>query len=449
MKQKINLRLTLIALIAILATAIGITLVFYNIFQKRVMDDLQLNAQLLSDTELFQNLNRTSGEEIRELDNSALKKLEADNLRITWISADGTVLYDNDTNIIGLENHHDRPEIAAAKKNGFGSSVRKSDTMNYSNFYYALLLEDGTILRVSTQARAISSVLLASLPVILVIIAVILAICTILGHLLTAQLLKPIDLMAEQLESRIEIPVYKELEPFAVKIRSQHENILAAAEMRQDFTANVSHELKTPLTAISGYAELVENQMIPGEQIAYIGGQIRKNAERLLSLINDIIRLSELDHKELPRRFTNLDLYALAQECCRGLAVTAAQKNIRIELSGTSAWISGEYDLMKELLENLIQNAIRYNREGGWVRVLVSQQNNHTKLVIEDNGIGIRKEAQERVFERFYRVDKSRSRETGGTGLGLAIVKHIVEIHNAEISLESEPDRGTKITVRF
>ncbi len=444
MKQKINLRLALIALIAIVTTAVGVTLVYYNLFQGQVKNDLKQNAQLLMETEVFQNA-YTEGRENAE----SLAHLSAGNLRITWIDEDGTVLFDNDTDITGLPNHMDRPEIREAFETGEGESVRRSDTMNMNTFYYALLLENGTVLRVSTQARTIASVLTAALPVIAAIAAVILLGCVLIGHLLTGQLMRPIEEMAENLDDVSRVPAYRELEPFAEKIRSQHENVLAAVKSRQDFTANVSHELKTPITAITGYAELIENGMVDEESEVHVAKQIRHNADRLLSLITDIIQLSELDHRELPRAFEYMDLLEAAQECVREQQPMAEKKNIRLICEGIPAGITADPGLIREMIDNLLQNAVRYNREGGEVRVSVNIENGHPVLSVRDTGIGIPAEHQDRVFERFYRVDKSRSRETGGTGLGLAIVKHITDIHSAELQLESRVGEGTAVTVRF
>ncbi len=444
MKQKINLRLALIALIAILMTSVGVTLVYYNLFQIQVKNDLKQTAELLVEMEVFQNA-YDSGREHAE----GLAHLSSGNLRITWIDEDGTVLFDNDTDAAGLPNHLDRPEIREAFETGEGESVRRSDTMNMNTFYYALLLENGTVLRVSTQARAIVSVLTAALPVIAVIAAVVLLGCVLIGHLLTGQLMRPIEEMAENLDDVSRVSAYRELEPFAEKIRSQHENILAAAKSRQDFTANVSHELKTPITAITGYAELIENGMVDEESEVHVAQQIRHNADRLLSLITDIIQLSELDHKEIPRTFEHMDLLAVAEECVREQLPMAGKKNIRLVCEGVPAGITADRALIREMIDNLVQNALRYNREGGEVRVVVDIENEHPVLTVRDTGIGIPAEHQDRVFERFYRVDKSRSRETGGTGLGLAIVKHITDIHSAELQLESKVGEGTVVTVRF
>lgn len=446
MKQKINFRLAFIALVAILSAAIGIIYICYGQFRKQVQGDLKTSARLLMETNVFQDAYRNAEEGSTEI---VPASFSSGQLRITWVNEEGTVLYDNDTAASLLPNHLTRPEITEALQKGEGESVRRSDTFNMDTYYYALLLEDGTVLRVGMQASAISGIFLSILPIIVLIAAVVLFLCVILGHALTRQLLKPIEEMAENLADGNAKPVYSELEPFADTIRKQHENILSAAKSRQDFTANVTHELKTPLTAISGYAELIENHMIGPEEESHIAEQIKKNAGRLLSLINDIIKLSELDHKELPRRFEQVDLFAIAEECCDTLRATAERKNLTLQCEGQSVELSADRDLLREMLDNLVQNALQYNKENGSVSVKVFVKNKRPVLCVADTGIGIPKDQQDRIFERFYRVDKSRSRETGGTGLGLAIVKHIAEIHNAELTVKSEPGMGTQVEVMF
>ena len=435
MKQKINLRLGLIALVALLLTTLGVTKVYYDLFRQQVGRDLRLTAQLLEQTGEFAP--------------GSTPSLKSNEVRITWVDADGTVLYDDVTDASALPNHADRPEIQHALETGEGEIVRNSDTFNMNTFYYALRLSDGTVLRLAVDARSISSVFLAAVPVLLAVAAVIFAVCLLLGHLLTAQLIAPIEDMAEHLDDPAREPVYQELEPFARKIRSQHEKILSAAQSRQDFTANVSHELKTPLTAISGYAELIENKMVDGDQQLRFAGEIRKNAARLLNLINDIIQLSELDSTQSPAQPQSVELLSLSKEVCADLEVPARQRRVSLQCFGREATVLGDRELLKELLENLVQNAIRYNREGGFVQVTAKEESGHAVWIVEDNGIGIPEDAKDRVFERFYRVDKSRSRETGGTGLGLAIVKHIAQIHNAKITLNSTLGQGTRITVTF
>lgn len=251
MKQKINLRLIGTAVIAVLATAIGITFIYYGFFKKQVQAGLRTNAEVLMDTGVF---DRSSA--------NVDVKLPINNLRVTWIDSDGAVLFDNDNDIQGMPNHNDRPEVQEAFQTGHGQCVRKSDTMNMNTFYYALKQKDGTVIRVSCDASSMLSVFGNVFPAVLGILAAIIAVCIVISHLLTKTLIEPIERMAKNIDSVQDKPVYKEIAPFAEKIRVQHENILAAARSRQDFTANVSHELKTPLTAISGYAELIENEMV-------------------------------------------------------------------------------------------------------------------------------------------------------------------------------------------
>ncbi len=522
MRQKINLRLSLIALFAILTTTIGITIVYYSLFQKQVRDDLKQNAYLLMETGVFQDpdvggsvMPLQAGQEDKAQTGTAqtesaqpetrqiasvqtgtthtesaqpetrqmasaqpgtthtesaqpeTKQMASEQpateqsdpaqpaqerIRITWINTDGTVLFDNDTDATGLSNHFDRPEIRQALENGEGESVRHSDTMHMNTFYYALLMENGTILRVSTRARTITNVILTALPVIAGIAVMVLFFCIWIGHFLTRQLMRPLEEMAENLDD-IKSPAYKELEPFADKIRLQHEDILAAAKIRQDFTANVSHELKTPITAISGYAELIENRLIDEDSEIHIAKQIRHNADRLHSLVNDIIRLSELDQVERQQVFETVDLPAVAKECVDDLTPMAAQKQITLSIEGDlpakPIEVYGDPTLLREMIENLVQNAIRYNKEKGSVQTEVRMRNGHPEICVRDTGIGIPADQIDRIFERFFRVDKSRSRETGGTGLGLAIVKHIVELHGAEITVNSRLGEGTEVNVRF
>lgn len=448
MKRKINLSLAFIALIAVVATAVGLTFVYYGLLRERIRSDLASSAQVLSDTGLLQEVYGTSSGG-RPVDPARLENLRDTAARITWIDKDGSVLFDNSPDANMSENHLDRPEVQEALQHGSGEIVRNSSTLHRDIMYYALRLDNGTVLRLSTQTRTLTSIFLTAAPVVLISLAVILAVCILFSHFLTSGIIHPIEQMAEHLDDPIDTPVYKELEPFADKIRTQHENILSAAKSRQEFTANVTHELKTPLTAISGYAELIENHMIEGEQEEHIARQIRSNASRLLSLINDILALSELDHEDLTLQFTETDLYELAGDCCESLEVNAAEKQIRLFFEGSPAPVTADRNQIQELLSNLIQNAIRYNNEGGFVRVSTGTRSGHAFLCVEDNGIGIPEDQQDRVFERFYRVDKSRSRETGGTGLGLAIVKHIADLHNAEIRLESAPGKGTTVTVLF
>lgn len=457
MKREINSRLVIIAVLAIILSTIGVTTIYYKQFQAQVQKDLKIDSMIIQ-TMGIENLVNDD----KDVDNVLVGSSE---VRITWIAKDGTVLYDNDADESKMENHKNRPEIQNAFKTGVGESVRKSDTMNMKAFNYAVLLEDGTVLRVSTLARSIFSVFIMSSPIVSLIVLFIIVVCVILSHLLTKQLLRPIDKMAENLGNTTYDCEYPELIPFTNRIREQHSDILAAAKSRQDFTANVSHELKTPLTAISGYAELISlnvdmqkmhadntdiqatGRMLGDENVKSFADKIRKNADRLVSLINDIIRLSELDATDGHDDFSQVDLYEVAQERIEILRVTADKADVKIELHGEKTMVLSNRSMLIELIDNLCQNAIRYNVPCGRVEVEIGKKGNKALLTVTDTGIGIPPEEQNRIFERFYRVDKSRSRETGGTGLGLAIVKHIVEIHDGQINLTSEVGRGTTIEV--
>lgn len=434
MKNKINGRFMLIAATAIILTTLCTTIVYYQLFQKEVFEDLKNFCYVLEETGLF---------ETEDVSTLARYTKDSSNLRITVIDQEGRVLYDTYSDVVYNENHKDRPEIAMAYETGSGKSVRKSTTINKSNYYYAVLLENGGVLRVAKETRSIVNLFVRVLPVIVLIMILLFVVCMIIGHYLTQNFVKPIEQVAANLDHLEQVKTYKELMPFVHIIRKQHEDILKSANMRQEFTANVSHELKTPLTSISGYSELIANGMVKNGDIERFAAEIHRNAKRLISLINDIIKLSELDSSgEYKLVLEDVDLYELAKNCQVMLAPVAEKRNITLTLSGKPFVVRGDKELMEEVIYNLCDNAMRYNHEGGNVWIYVDEG-----ITVKDDGIGISKENQERIFERFFRVDKSRSKKTGGTGLGLAIVKHIVELHDGDIKLISEIGKGTTITV--
>ena len=451
MKKKINKMMILIATVTILLTMVLITVVYYDLFRRQVLEDLKSYGLLLS--------NCSSVEEIEQ----SGVPVESD-LRLTIIGSDGRVLYDNEADSVAMGNHSSRPEIREAMQDGEGEAVRNSETLSRSTFYYAIRLADGSILRLSKDARSIYSIFSQALPMMAGIFIVLLILCMVAAKVLTAKLIAPIEKLAENIGECTEMQTYEELTPFMVMIRKQHEDIMKNARMRQEFSANVSHELKTPIALIQGYAEgLNENisddpesrefyceVIMASEQdtVRFAHG-IHNSANRLLTLINDIIRLSELDGTEGEADTELLDLHEMAQNCVEMLSMSAEKHNVTIALSGTECYVTANRQMMEELLYNLCDNAIRYNNPGGSVDVQTYAREGHTNLVVKDTGIGISKEHQERIFERFYRVDKSRSKSTGGTGLGLAIVKHIIAKSHANLELESEPGKGTTIKVVF
>lgn len=437
MKKKINLQFMFISAVGILLTFCLSTVIFYELFKSEVVDELKTYADVIKETQSYDQI--LQGE----------YDPDVDDLRITMIKKDGEVFYDSFADAKKMENHANRQEVRQALKHGNGKAIRTSDTLDKNTFYYAVRLDDGNVLRVAKESRSIWSVFIKVTPAILILIFVILAISKMLSDVLTKSLLLPIEQMSENLDHLEDITTYKELMPFINTIQEQHKNILMNAKMRQEFTANVSHELKTPLTAISGYSELIQNGMTNEEETIRFAGEIHKSAKRLLTLINDTIRLSQLDTSEQKVIYEAIDLYKIAEDCVNMLKFSAENHGITISIHGTNAYLEGNKEMLEEVVYNLCDNAIRYNNEGGKVDVTVKPVKGKIYLCVEDNGIGISKEHQERIFERFYRVDKSRSKSTGGTGLGLAIVKHIIQQHGAHMELTSEKGKGTKIEIEF
>ena len=437
MKKKIFKYFACMITVAILATTLLLSWVNYEMFKGRVMDDLEAYGRMFA-VEM-------NGEAKAQ---SALHSLEED-IRVTLVHADGTVYYDNFADPNAMDNHVDRPEIRQALENGSGSDIRNSSTVDQNAFYYAVRLKNGDVMRLAQEASNIWSVYFRSMPLIMLLAAGMACVSLYLAHLLTARLVQPIERMTAHLNNVSGVARYPELEPFMDMIEQQHEEILRSANMRVEFTANVSHELKTPLTSISGYAELIESGMAQGEQAKTFAAEIHKSANRLLTLINDIIRLSQMDAPMPDLKFEPVDLAQIATNTFEQLEMSARKADVTLQLDAKPAMVEADRQMMDELLYNLCDNAIRYNVHGGSVKLEVRPIRDKVIVCVQDTGIGISPENQEHVFERFYRVDKSRSKATGGTGLGLAIVKHIAVKHNAQIELESELGRGTKISVIF
>ncbi len=440
MKKKINIRFIMIAALAIVVTALSAMLVYYNILKEQVFGDLKAYAHVI---ELLNIDDLAAG-----IEKDPYNPID-DDLRITLIGTDGEVLYESLLNKDEMDNHSERPEIIEAREKGEGEAVRYSATSGTHTFYYAERLQNGNVLRIGRDSVSVNRIMVNTLVIVLVIALCILFVCMGISHYLTKKLVEPIEKLATNIMLVDENNVYEEIRPFVNTIKEQHINIINNAQLRQEFTANVSHELKTPLTAISGYAELIGNGMTGKEDTIRFSNEIHSNANRLLSLINDIIKLSELDEADHQMEMERIDLYKLAENCVQMMQVTAEKQGIRLILQGESTMVMANKGLMDEVFYNLCSNAIRYNKPGGSVTVTVGTKDEHPFLSVADTGIGIPKECQERVFERFYRVDKSRSKSTGGTGLGLAIVKHIVAQHNAALHLDSELGEGTTIEIVF
>ena len=536
-----------ITALAVLAAALAIITSFlYEYFT-----DIQRN-QLKDELSIASVGTEQSGE-------AYLENLKSDNFRLTWVASDGTVLFDSQADKSVMDNHLDREEITEAFETGKGSSSRRSATLTEKTLYEAVLLSDGTVLRISVN-RASGFILLLGMvhPVIIVIIIAVI-VSAVLAHKMSKRIIEPLNKL--DLDNPIENDAYEEITPLLSRIHRQNmkierkaaelnrrkdefelitknmreglilldksRNILTinssamtifgtdekcvgkefltinrrheitsaiettltdghaeirirlnekeyqfdisrietngetvgavilafditeqadAERLRREFTANVSHELKTPLQTITGSAELMENGLVKQEDMPRFVGHIREEAARLVTLVEDIIRLSQLDGQtELPKE--NVSLFETANEVCGVLRDSADKKDITLSVSGDSGNVYGVKHLLFEVIYNLCDNSIKYTPDGGKVEVYILETEKEVTLTVSDNGIGIPPEHHARVFERFYRVDKSHSKKSGGTGLGLSIVKHSVQYHGGKISIQSEENKGTAVTV--
>lgn len=548
MTSKIFKSIIAVAIVVLMTGFAIITGVLYQYF------GTVQEAQLKDELSLAVNATEQLGEEY-------LKNLDSERYRLTWIAADGSVIFDSHADEKTMENHAEREEIQEAFITGQGSSTRKSDTLTEQTIYEAMRLSDGSVLRISVSRATALKLVLGLLQPIIVVLLIAIAFSAWLAHHISRKLMEPLN--AVDLENPLENEVYEELSPLLHRIHAQQleiysqmavlkqkqeefdqitanmkealvlldhtgrilsinpaaqvlfdansncegedfvtverrqnmRNALEEAEQngscifrdkkngreyqfdlaridsegvykgmvilafditeqvnaekhRREFTANVSHELKTPLQTIIGSAELMESGVVKEEDIPRFVGHIRKEASRLVTLIDDIIRLSQLDENaELPEE--PVSLKEVSEEVCEILSDAAGLKNVSLEVTGDTGLITGARKLLYEIVYNLCDNAIKYNVQGGNVKISVSEESGKVCLTVQDSGIGIAPEEHSKIFERFYRVDKSHSKQSGGTGLGLSIVKHAVQYHHGEIAVKSEINSGAAITVSF
>ncbi len=548
MNSKIFRSNMLTSMLVLVTTLVLITGVLFDYFEAQLQRELASEATYITNA-----LEHEGVEYINDFKNS--------DKRITLIDKDGTVLADTSANEKELDNHKDREEVRDAFASGKGSSVRYSDTLMKKTIYYATLLEDGTVLRVSTTQDSVIIILLGLLYPIIIILVIALILTLYLSHRVSKSIITPLNNL--DLDNPENNETYEELTPLLTKVASQKKKIneqLKAAEQRQEefrlitenmtegflvidhntnlltynssalrlldikevqkgsvlavnrtkgfrdvvhkvlqgehaestinidekhyelianpvysedkvigavivilditetvnretlrseFTSNVSHELKTPLTSISGFAEMMMSGDTNKETVIDFSKTIYDEAQRLISLVGDIIKISQLDEKTTEFEQESVDLTELSNEVAERLKPAAGKKNITINVLGGSGRVVGVRKILDEMIGNLVDNAIKYNKDNGTVDIIVTNSDNKTELIVRDTGIGIPQSEQSRVFERFYCVDKSHSKNIGGTGLGLSIVKHGAMYHNAQISLESVVDKGTSVKLTF
>lgn len=433
MERKITLNLFYMGLFSAFIAIILTGCVFHEAFKIQLQNNLKTEGKIIA--KAYYSLD--SEEELSEFSFSGF--------RITLIDKDGNVKFDSNADVSEMNNHLNRPEIQQALNSGYGSYTRYSDTLKTEDYYYAMLLDDGNILRVSIAASSVFADFEKVIPIVAVILIILMFFAVIFSVILSGKILNPLKKMLTQLDdpdiTSDPKKVYPELVPIVKEIqvqRSKQEN------MRQEFTANVSHELKTPLTSISGYAEIIETGMAKGDDVTKFAGKIRHEAKRMLVLISDIIKLSKLDADEIDLT-EDIDLSSIVDEVCEHLQDSADKLGIKIFREGSSEIFKGNSTEIYELVYNLVDNAIKYNRPNGSIKIALENK----KLTVADTGIGISEKDQKRMFERFYRADKSRSRATGGTGLGLSICKHVAEHHRAKILVESTLNVGTTFSISF
>ena len=542
-------RTSMAVAVSVMVLSIGLFLgMLYQYFSDQLLEELETETWLVS-----------RGVELEGMD--YLTGLHTSS-RVTWVAADGTVLYDNEADASSMENHADREEIQEALSSDTGTAQRYSSTLSEQTIYVTQRLEDGTVIRLASAQKTVGLLLVSMVQPILIILLLSLLLSAALASRLSKGLIRPI--LSLDLEHPEDCETYDELTPLLSRLKRQNDTIqrqmdllkqrqtefaaltdnmsegfllldlqghvlshnsgalrlLGAEEpagevnvlvlnreepfrhavdealagrrcqqllhlngrycqllanpvladgkpagavlvlldvteqeqreeLRREFTANVSHELKTPLTSISGIAEIMCSGMVKAEDIQSFAGDIYQEAQRLIALVEDIIRLSRLDEGAETLERENVNLFTLAQEVGRRLDPAAQKAGVTLKVMGRSAEVYGIPSVLGEMVYNLCDNAIKYNRPGGTVNVTVAPDDRGTELTVEDTGIGIPVEDQSRVFERFYRVDKSHSKEIGGTGLGLSIVKHGASLHGAQLHMDSQVGRGTCIQLRF
>lgn len=552
MTRKIFQSIIAVVISVLLLSLALITGVLYNHFETAMLDQLRTTAQFAE-----QGVEREGM--------AYFDSLHAQNCRVTWIAADGTVKYDNRSNPKTMENHADRQEVREAMENDSGTSVRRSSTLSEHTMYYAKRLSDGTVLRLSMSQRSVLFLMGGMLsPLVFIFLAACL-LAGVLSYRVSKKIVKPLSEI--DLKHPEQVETYDELSPFLQRIaaqnreidarmaeirkqqqefsmitenmseglfvvdrnyqilsynksamqifgmdpRQEHENLLAVnrsegfrnavdsalkgrhtqenleldgrvyqiianavcqpdfaedmvgavilvldvtekeaqEQYRREFTANVSHELKTPLTSISGIAEIIRNGIVKPEDIPHFAGKIYDESQRLITLIGDIIKLSRLDENQVPMERETVDMLEMARDVVQQLSSVARKSGVTLVANGSHGQVQGVRQVLGEMVYNLCENAVKYNRAGGRVWVDVQQVADYVVLRVKDTGIGIPAAEQGRIFERFYRVDKSHSKAVGGTGLGLSIVKHGAALHHATISVSSEPEQGTEITLTF
>ncbi len=442
MKHRIFRGILVATFFTAVIVTVAIAILFFSLMENEVLQELEAESRMIETGLNFGNT-------------EYLSKVSDDKRRITLISSDGTVLYDSGADADTLGNHMNREEVKQATSRGSGSSIRFSETLTERTINYAKQIKNGEILRISVSQNYVLAFLsYLILPACTIIIVVVL-LSVILSTKVSKNILMPLYNL--DLEHPEETEIYEEILPLTQKIQVQnrelkrkiYEELREKQRKQREFTANMTHELKTPLTSISGFAELLMKSNLDSATAKDFAMSIYEEAARMILLVGDIIRLAEMDEREEDYKFEEVPLLKMAKKIRDSLSISAKRKRVVVNLKGEEAAVYGVKKILYEIVYNLMDNAIKYNREMGKVDVCIERREEQITLSVSDTGIGIPYEDQEHIFERFYRVDKSRSRELGGTGLGLSIVREGVLLHNAKMELCSRENEGTEILIHF
>lgn len=454
--NKIFASLSVFTLLLLLVVSLALLSIFY--FTHEHNEETRLTnicTELTIYTDSILDIANNSKTFVSSLEKHFSSKNSYASLRFTLIQANGTVLFDSATKASNMENHLNRPEVQAALDSGTATSTRISNTLGSDTLYVASMLENKSILRLSENRESFIAFLgHMSLPIFFaLVLAVILALAV--SRQITKHIVRPVENL--DLTRPLENDIYSELLPLLKRVddqqkhlQEQNRQLSEADNIRREFSANVSHELKTPLQVISGYAELMKEGIAPAEDTKKFSEIIYNEADDMRRLVDEVLTLSKLDEPTRNKELFRLDLLGIAQNAYQRLESFACEHKVTVSIEGDHAIIQGNETLLEGMMHNLIENGIRYNHEDGYVKVNITEKLEpvHCAIItVSDNGIGIPESSQAKVFERFFRVDKSRNKKTGGTGLGLAIVKHAAEYHGGNISLESTPEKGSTFTI--
>lgn len=385
---------------------------------------------------------------------ASLAELPFVETRCTLIAADGTVVFDNYADPASMDNHAQREEVSAAKESGKVAVMRRSETMGSDTLYAAALVRDGIVVRLAETRTSLASFLgglswqLAATLVIIFLMSLLVA------HGLTVLITRPLRKL--DLSRPLDNDAYQELQPLLQRVdaqrselEEQNRELEQAVALRREFTGNVSHEMKSPLQVIGGYAELMESGMVAPEDVPRFAGLIRSESQAMRELIDDVLSLSRLDERAEGSRVP-IDLEGLCRRSAQRLEAAASERGVSVRLLlRRDIEVLGDPAMIEQMVYNLVSNAIKYNREGGLVLLQLESDAGSALISVEDEGPGIPEELRERVFERFFRIDASRSRDTGGTGLGLAIVKHVAESQGGSVTVGKSHLGGAAFTVRL